>query len=230
MRPDDRARRRAGGQWRNRREPALHLGRQSGRLGRVPAARVRGAAPAAAAPAPAPACRHVRVRQVPEWGGVAGALPVKSAQLRSRTPSSGGPPGRRLHRRPGAAPAQPRRSCVALLRDSNCPGLAPPPLIYRAILFAACSFFIDTPFTSRLQKLGEVHFVAPALRPQFCLHYNSGLVWLKKTWLAGRIVSLAQLVVELCSVAYRATAGALFAAFPVASPRCNGAALAARRG
>eukprot|EP01045_Picozoa_sp_COSAG04_P022356 COSAG04_NODE_2514_length_3986_cov_80.266272_3_plen_141_part_00 len=32
-----------------------------------------------------------------------------------------------------------------------------------------------TPCTSRLQNLVEVRFVAPALRPQFCLHYNSGL-------------------------------------------------------
>ena len=59
----------------------------------------------------------------------------------------------------------------------------------------------NTPSTSRLQILGEVRFVAPALRPQFCLHYNSGLVWLKKTWLAGRIAPFALLVVELCPVA-----------------------------
>ena len=59
----------------------------------------------------------------------------------------------------------------------------------------------DTPCTSRLQNLVEVRFVASALGPQFCLHYNSGLVWLKKTWLAGRIAPFALLVVELCPVA-----------------------------
>ena len=67
---------------------------------------------------------------------------------------------------------------------------------------------LNTPFTSRLQNLVEVRFVASALGPQFCLHYNSGLVWLKETWLAGRIAPFALLVVELCPVAYRATAGA----------------------
>ena len=79
----------------------------------------------------------------------------------------------------------------------------------------------NTPSTSRLQKLGEVRFVAPALRPQFCLHYNSGLVWPQKTWLAGRIASFALLVVELCPVAYRATAGANFAAFPTYQQRLH---------
>ena len=63
--------------------------------------------------------------------------------------------------------------------------------------------------------------MAPALRPQFCLHYNSGLVWPKKTWLAGRIASFALLVVELCPVAYRATAGANFAAFPTYQQRLH---------
>ena len=80
---------------------------------------------------------------------------------------------------------------------------------------------INTPFTSRLQNLVEVRFVARALRPQFCLHYNSGLVWPKKTWLAGRIASFALLVVELCPVAYRATAGANFAAFPTYQQRLH---------
>ena len=80
---------------------------------------------------------------------------------------------------------------------------------------------INTPFTSRLQNLVEVRFVASALGPQFCLHYNSGLVWLKKTWLAGRIAPFALLVVELCPVAYRATAGANFAAFPTYQQRLH---------
>ena len=63
--------------------------------------------------------------------------------------------------------------------------------------------------------------MASALGPQFCLHYNSGLVWLKKTWLAGRIASFALLVVELCPVAYRATAGANFVAFPTYQQRLH---------
>ena len=63
--------------------------------------------------------------------------------------------------------------------------------------------------------------MASALGPQFCLHYNSALVWLKKTWLAGRIAPFALLVVELCPVAYRATAGANFAAFPTYQQRLH---------
>ena len=63
--------------------------------------------------------------------------------------------------------------------------------------------------------------MARALRPQFCLHYNSGLVWPQKTWLAGRIAPFALLVVELCPVAYRATAGANFAAFPTYQQRLH---------
>ena len=91
----------------------------------------------------------------------------------------------------------------------------------RSLLGNATDDSFNTPSTSRLQNLVEVRFVASALGPQFCLHYNSALVWLKKTWLAGRIAPFALLVVELCPVAYRATAGANFVAFPTYQQRLH---------
>ena len=54
-------------------------------------------------------------------------------------------------------------------------------LIVRPLLSRVCALRLQPaepqPYTctSRLQKLGEVRFVAPALRPQFCLHYNGVL-------------------------------------------------------